>query len=73
MLTIEFNSKRFTRQIRGIQLGAIPEAQKKSLYKFGFLNKKKLRQEMLTGQGKFMNPVPLTLASPFIKLLMKMK
>ncbi len=69
MLDIKFDSSAFTRKIKGIQLGAIPEAQKKSLYKFGFLNKKKLRQEMITGGGKFNNPVPFTLASPLYKVL----
>ena len=66
MFTIEFDSKRFTRQIRGIQLGAIPEAQKKSLYKFGFLNKKKLKVHM---QRTFINPVNFTLNSPLYKVL----
>ena len=41
MLELKFDSSSFTRKLRGIQISAIPEAQKKSLYKFGFLNKKK--------------------------------
>ena len=41
MLDIKFDSNKFTNKLKGIQLAAIPEAQKKSLYKFGFLNKKK--------------------------------
>jgi len=69
MLDIKFDSSSFTRKIKALQLGAIPEAQKKSLYKFGFLNKKKLRQKMLKGTNKFNRPVPLTLASPLYKVL----
>tara|TARA_S200000501_G_scaffold62715_1_gene53457 strand:- start:175 stop:918 length:744 start_codon:yes stop_codon:yes gene_type:complete len=69
MLDIKFDTTKFTRKLRGIQISAIPEAQKKSLYKFGFLNKKKLRQEMISGSGKFINPVPLTLASPLYKVV----
>ena len=44
MFSVEFDSSKFTRKLRALQLGAIPEAQKKSLYKFGFLNKKKLKK-----------------------------
>jgi len=69
MLDIKFDSSSFTRKIKALQLGAIPKAQKKSLYKFGFLNKKKLRQKMLKGTNKFNRPVPLTLASPLYKVL----
>ena len=69
MLDIKFDTTKFTNKLRGIQISAIPEAQKKSLYKFGFLNKKKLRQEMISGSGKFINPVPLTLASPLYKVV----
>jgi|TARA_R100000482_G_C5105559_1_gene137794 hypothetical protein len=68
MINLKIDTKKLTRNLNGLQFSAIPEAQKKSLYKFGFLNKKKLRQEMLTGQGKFINPVPLTLASPLYKV-----
>jgi len=68
MINLKIDTNKFIRKLNGLQFSAIPEAQKKSLYKFGFLNKKKLRQEMLTGQGKFMNPVPLTLASPLYKV-----
>ena len=68
MINLKIDANKFTRKLSGLQFSAIPEAQKKSLYKFGFLNKKKLRQEMITGQGKFMNPVPLTLASPLYKV-----
>ena len=39
MLDIKFDTTKFTRKLRGIQISAIPEAQKKSLYKFGFVNK----------------------------------
>ena len=69
MIDLKFDTTKFTKNLRNIQFSAIPEAQKKSLFKFGFLNKKKLRQEMLTGQGRFMNPVPLTLASPLYKVV----
>ena len=69
MFDIKFDSSSFTKKIKGLQLGAIPEAQKKSLYKFGFLNKKKLRQKMISGQNKFNKPVPFTLASPLYKVL----
>ena len=41
MLSIKFDADKFTNKLKGIELAAIPEAQKKSLYKFGFLNKKK--------------------------------
>ena len=46
MLELKFDTSKFTKNLRNIQFAAIPEAQKKSLYKFGFLNKKKLRQNM---------------------------
>ena len=69
MLDIKFDTTKFTRKLRGIQISAIPEAQKKSLFKFGFLNKKKLRQEMISGQGKFRSPVALTLRSPLYKVV----
>ena len=65
MFSVEFDSSKFTRKLRALQLGAIPEAQKKSLYKFGFLNKKKLRQNM---QTVFRNPVNFTLNSPLYKV-----
>ena len=66
MFSVEFNSSKFTRKLRALQLGAIPEAQKKSLYKFGFLNKKKLKVHM---QRTFINPVNFTLNSPLYKVL----
>ena len=47
MFDLKFDTTKFTRKLRGLQFSAIPEAQKKSLYKFGFLNKKKLSQEMV--------------------------
>ena len=72
MLQLKFDTSKITKNLRNIQFAAIPEAQKKSLYKFGFLNKKKLRQEMITGQGKFMNPVPLTLAESSIHSLISL-
>ena len=65
MLDIKFDTTKFTRKLRGIQISAIPEAQKKSLYKFGFVNKKKLSQNM---QKVFRNPKPLTLKSPLYKV-----
>ena len=65
MLSIKFDSDKFTNKLKGIQLAAIPEAQKKSLYKFGFLNKKK----MVTYMSRiFRNPVPLTLSSVLYKV-----
>lgn len=69
MFDLKFDTTKFTRKLRGLQFSAIPEAQKKSLYKFGFLNKKKLSQEMVVGSGKFRNPVPLTLKSPLYKVV----
>ena len=66
MFSIEFDSSRFTKKLKALQLGAIPEAQKKSLYKFGFLNKKKLKIHM---QRTFINPVNFTLNSPLYKVL----
>jgi len=66
MFSVEFDSSKFTRKLRALQLGAIPEAQKKSLYKFGFLNKKKLKVHM---QRTFINPVNFTLNSPLYKVL----
>ena len=65
MLDIKFDTTKFTRKLRGIQISAIPEAQKKSLYKFGFVNKKKLSQNM---QKVFKNPVSFTLKSPLYKV-----
>tara|TARA_B100001093_G_C26447988_1_gene851031 strand:+ start:13 stop:750 length:738 start_codon:yes stop_codon:yes gene_type:complete len=65
MLDIKFDTTKFTRKLRGIQISAIPEAQKKSLYKFGFLNKKKLAVHM---QKVFRNPVSFTLNSPLYKV-----
>jgi len=65
MLELKFDSSSFTRKLRGIQISAIPEAQKKSLYKFGFLNKKKLAVHM---QKVFRNPVSFTLNSPLYKV-----
>ena len=69
MIELKFDTTKFTKNLRNIQFAAIPEAQKKSLDKFGFLNKKKLSQEMITGSGRFMNPVPLTLKSPLYKVV----
>ena len=66
MFSIEFDSSRFTKKLKALQLGAIPEAQKKSLYKFGFLNKKKLKVHM---QRTFIKPVNFTLNSPLYKVL----
>ena len=66
MFSIEFDSSRFTKNLKALQLGAIPEAQKKSLYKFGFLNKKKLKVHM---QRTFIKPVNFTLNSPLYKVL----
>ena len=65
MLDIKFDGDKFTNKLKGIQLGAIPEAQKKSLYKFGFLNKKKMMPYMAR---IFRNPVPLTLSSVLYKV-----
>ena len=65
MVSIEFDATKFTKKLRGIQLSAIPEAQKKSLYKFGFLNKKKMMPYM---SSIFSNPVPLTLSSVLYKV-----
>tara|TARA_R100000353_G_scaffold164475_1_gene125255 strand:+ start:107 stop:841 length:735 start_codon:yes stop_codon:yes gene_type:complete len=65
MLSIKFEGDKFTNKLRGIQLAAIPEAQKKSLYKFGFLNKKKMMPYM---SRLFKNPVPLTLSSVLYKV-----
>jgi len=65
MLDIKFDSNKFTNKLKGIQLAAIPEAQKKSLYKFGFLNKKKMMPYMAR---LFRNPVPLTLSSVLYKV-----
>ena len=65
MLDLKFDTTKFTKNLRNIQFAAIPEAQKKSLYKFGFLNKKKLKQNM---QTVFRNPVNFTLNSPLYKV-----
>ena len=60
MLSIEFDTTKFTKKLKGIERAAIPEAQKKSLFKFGFLNKKKMIPYMRT---IFKDPVSLTLNS----------
>ena len=65
MISINFDATKFTKKLKGIELAALPQAQKKSLYKFGFLNKKKLRQNM---QTVFRNPVNFTLNSPLYKV-----
>ena len=65
MLSIKFDADKFTNKLKGIELAAIPEAQKKSLYKFGFLNKKKMMPYMAR---IFRNPVPLTLSSVLYKV-----
>ena len=65
MLELKFDTSKFTKNLRNIQFSAIPEAQKKSLYKFGFLNKKKLKENM---RIVFRNPVNFTLNSPLYKV-----
>lgn len=65
MLSIKFEGEKFIKKLKGIELAAIPEAQKKSLYKFGFLNKKKMMPYM---SRIFRNPVPLTLSSVLYKV-----
>jgi len=65
MLSVEFDTTKFTRKLKGIQVAAIPEAQKKSLFKFGMLNKKKMEPYM---KFIFKNPVPLTLKSVLFKV-----
>lgn len=65
MLDIKFDASKFTNKLKGIELAALPEAQKKSLYKFGFLNKKKMMPYMAR---IFRNPVPLTLSSVLYKV-----
>ena len=65
MLDLKFDTSKFTKNLRNIQFAAIPEAQKKSLFKFGFLNKKKLKENMRT---VFRNPVNFTLNSPLYKV-----
>jgi hypothetical protein len=65
MLEMKFNTTKFTQKLKGVQFAAIPEAQKKSLYKFGFLNKKKMMPYMAR---IFNNPVPLTLSSVLYKV-----
>ena len=65
MLELKFDTSKFTKNLRNIQFAAIPEAQKKSLYKFGFLNKKKMVPYM---SRIFRNPVPLTLSSVLYKV-----
>tara|TARA_B100000401_G_C52598519_1_gene620762 strand:- start:42 stop:773 length:732 start_codon:yes stop_codon:yes gene_type:complete len=65
MLEMKFDTSKFTKKLKGIQFAAMPEAQKKSLYKFGFLNKKKMVPYM---SRIFRNPVPLTLGSVLYKV-----
>ena len=65
MLNLKFDASKFTKKLKGIELAALPEAQKKSLYKFGFLNKKKMMPYMAR---IFRNPVPLTLSSVLYKV-----
>ena len=65
MLSIKFDGDKFTKNLKAIELSALPEAQKKSLYKFGFLNKKKMMPYM---SRIFGNPVPLTLSSVLYKV-----
>ena len=65
MFTVKFDTAKFTRQIKGIQNSAIPEAQKNSLKQFGFFNKKKMMPYM---SSIFRNPVPLTLKSVLFKI-----
>ena len=65
MFSIQFDTKRFTQKINGIRSAAIPEAQKKSFFKFGMLNKKKMMPYMRT---IFRNPVTLTLGSVLFKV-----
>ena len=62
---MKFDTSKFTKKLKGIELAALPEAQKKSLYKFGFLNKKKMMPYMAR---IFRNPVPLTLSSVLYKV-----
>jgi len=65
MFTVKFDTAKFTKQIKGIQNSAIPEAQKNSLKQFGFFNKKKMMPYM---SSIFRNPVPLTLKSVLFKI-----
>ncbi len=65
MLSIDFDTTKFTKNIEGMQFAAIPEAQKKSFFKFGMLNKKKMEPYM---KFIFRNPVPLTLKSVLYKV-----
>ena len=65
MLDIKFDATKCTKKLKGIELAAIPEAQKKSLYKFGFLNKKKMVPYM---NFIFRNPNVLTLSSVLYKV-----
>ena len=65
MVSVEFDTTKFTKKLKGIQFAALPEAQKKSLFKFGFLNKKKMIPYM---RLVFKNPVSLTLNSVLFKV-----
>ena len=65
MFSVDFDTKRFTQNLKGIQFSAIPEAQKKSLFRFGFFNKKKMSLYM---SKVFRNPVKETLRSVLFKV-----
>ena len=65
MFSVEFDTTKFTKKLKGIQVAALPEAQKKSLFKFGFLNKKKMMPYM---RMIFRNPNALTLSSVLFKV-----
>ena len=65
MFSVEFDTTKFTKKLKGIQVAALPEAQKKSLFKFGFLNKKKMMPYM---RMIFRNPTALTLSSVLFKV-----
>ena len=65
MFSVEFDTTKFTKKLKGIQVAALPEAQKKSLFKFGMLNKKKMMPYMRT---IFRNPTALTLSSVLFKV-----
>ena len=65
MFSVEFDTTKFTKKLKGIQVAALPEAQKKSLFKFGMLNKKKMMPYM---RMIFRNPTALTLSSVLFKV-----
>lgn len=66
MFTIEANISKEIQKLNRFQRLAIPEAQKKTFYKFGFVHKNRNMPEYM--RKVFKNPVPFTLKSVLYKV-----